>query len=405
MYLLAELRSFKYFIKGMPTQSLKEFLKYFETFFYFRFYGGYLKGKSLVQVRNNKFIRFLSKKILEHPDSIWGEYRRANDKNLRVVFTINAFKGIGGVEVWLYQMALELKKRGVKLLIYTKIIGAMSERATSTGIAVTSNISEVLKFKPNLVHLHHASNKDIFKLIQTLDKRIPIFNLIHGLVPVLCQPFLDESRKVAYGAVSKLAVESTSFITGISVNKIYLLKNFSPPQNIALTENSFDRGRAAIISSKVKMSYANKWSKLFKELSIDLDFYGNESSNMVLDYSDIINQYDFFLCTGKTAIDLMGFGKQVMLLEENLLGPAVVSGNFQFLSDMNFSLVNPLIDVIELDEMGILEKLKSNISRIKINNVEENNLTLFRENSLELATDHLISIYTSMIESPNLEIN
>jgi hypothetical protein len=72
---------------------------------------------------------------------------------------------------------------------------------------------------------------------------------------------------------------------------------------------------------------------------------------------------------------------------------------------MNFSLVNPLIDVIELDEMGILEKLKSNISRIKINNVEENNLTLFRENSLELATDHLISIYTSMIESPNLEIN
>jgi hypothetical protein len=30
MYLLAELRSFKYFIKGIPTQSLKEFLKYFE---------------------------------------------------------------------------------------------------------------------------------------------------------------------------------------------------------------------------------------------------------------------------------------------------------------------------------------------------------------------------------------
>jgi hypothetical protein len=201
----------------------------------------------------------------------------------------------------------------------------MSERATSNRIAVTSNISEVLKFNPNLVHLHHASNKDIFKLIQNLDKRIPIFNLIHGVAPVLCHPFLDESRKVVYGAVSKLAVESTSFITGISVNKIYLLKNFSPPHNIVLTENSFDRGRVAIVSSKVKMSNAIKWSKLFKELSIDLDFYGNKSSNIVLDYSDITNQYDFFLCTGKTAIDIMGFGKPVMLLEENLLGPAVVS--------------------------------------------------------------------------------
>jgi hypothetical protein len=153
------------------------------------------------------------------------------------------------------------------------------------------------------------------------------------------------------------------------------------------------------------MSYAIKWSKLFKELSIDLDFYGNESSNTVLDYSDIINQYDFFLCSGKTAIDLMGFGKQVMLLEENLLGPAVVSKNIKFLSDMNFSLGNPLIDVIELDEMGVVEKIKSNISQIKNNNFEVNNLALFGNNSLKLAADHLMSIYTSLMESSNLQTN
>jgi hypothetical protein len=72
---------------------------------------------------------------------------------------------------------------------------------------------------------------------------------------------------------------------------------------------------------------------------------------------------------------------------------------------MNFSLGNPLIDVIELDEMGILEKLKSNISQIKNNNFEENNLALFRENSLELAADHLMGIYTSLIESSSLQIN
>jgi hypothetical protein len=72
---------------------------------------------------------------------------------------------------------------------------------------------------------------------------------------------------------------------------------------------------------------------------------------------------------------------------------------------MNFSLGNPLVDVIKLDEIGILEKIKSSISQMKINNFEETNLTLFRENSLELAADHLTSIYTSLIESSNLQIN
>jgi hypothetical protein len=71
----------------------------------------------------------------------------------------------------------------------------------------------------------------------------------------------------------------------------------------------------------------------------------------------------------------------------------------------NLYLPCPLIDVIELGEMGVVEKIKSNISQIKNNNFEVNNLVLFRENSLKLAADHLMSIYTSLMESSNLQIN
>jgi hypothetical protein len=390
--LLKKILSIKYFIKAAPLCSLSSLVSYFEIFILFGFYTGFLKKKSLVEVRQDKFINYLSKKLRNEAHPVECTFVINRKLGIKVLFTINAFEGIGGVEQWLYQMTSELKARGVEILIFTGITGMMSDKATAKGIPVTSTISEALEFKPDLIHLHHSSSRHISSLLKSIDKNIPIFNLVHGVAPTLCMPFIDKTRRIEYGAVSKLAVQYTSFLTRVSVNRIYLLKNFFTQKSISYAPG-FTKQKAAIISSKVPEFYADKWSKLFQKLSIELDVYGNRRNNKIWDYSDVIAQYDFILCTGKTAIDIMGFGKPVILLEQNLLGPAVISENIKFLSDMNFSLASPLVDAVELDDGRALNILKDEINKLQKNEFYKNQKILLRENSLVTAVNQLIQIY------------
>jgi hypothetical protein len=80
-------------------------------------------------------------------------------------------------------------------------------------------------------------------------------------------PFIDKTRRIEYGAVSKLAVQYKSFLTRVSANRIYLLKNFFTQKSISYAPE-FTKQKAAIISSTVPEFYADKWSKLFRKLSI-----------------------------------------------------------------------------------------------------------------------------------------
>jgi hypothetical protein len=83
----------------------------------------------------------------------------------------------------------------------------------------------------------------------------------------------------------------------------------------------------------------------------------------------------------------MGFGKPVILLEQNLLGPAVISENIKFLSDMNFALSSPLVDVVELDDGRALNILRDEINKLQKNEFHKNQRILLRENSLVTAVN------------------
>jgi hypothetical protein len=147
--LLKKIRRIKYLIKAAPLCSLRGLVSYFEIFILFGFYRCFLNKKSLVEMRQDKFINYLSKKLRNQAHPVEWAFGKNRKLAMKVLFTINAFEGIGGVEQWLYQMTSELKARGVEILIFTGITGEMSDKATAKGIPVTSTISEALEFKPD----------------------------------------------------------------------------------------------------------------------------------------------------------------------------------------------------------------------------------------------------------------
>jgi hypothetical protein len=349
-----------------------------------------------MEIRQDKFIGYLSKNIPENAYSVNVNTNSQLKKKLKVVSTINKFKGIGGTEIWLQQMVLELNKRGIKCLIYTTYNGNKITKLTENGIFVTNEISVVTQFDPDLIHLQHATNKDILNLINHLSIKVPIFNLIHGVAPILEIPYQGNNRKIEYGAVSRITSEKVAFLTSININRVHLLRNFFYQHEINHT-NINSLSKCAVVSSKVNFHQRNLLAKLFKELSIDISFYGYKQDKMIKNYADLIHKYDFFLCSGKTTIDILGYGKPVILLEENLLGPAVVSENVEFLSSMNFALASPLVGAVELESKEILAALSFQIKRIAVNDFNETNDYLLKVNSIKVSADHLVHIYSKLL--------
>jgi hypothetical protein len=397
MQILKNLTRLKYLIKDAPYHSLDQMYGYLKLYVNSGFHKSHLKKKSLAEIRRDKLIRHLSESIPASSNKIGDASAYKNNRPLRVAFTINALKGVAGSEIWLSQMSKELHQRNIGCMIYTPNLGQQAEKIKLHGIYVTSTVADVIDFNPSLIHLQHASNKNIQKLINRLDNKKPIFNLIHGVAPTLELPYINDSRVIRYGAVSRLVAAKAAFLTCLSPGNINLLKNFFTQRTIPYNKIDIPR-RAAIVSSKVSPRQFELYKAIFEELSIKLDVYGNKLSNEIWDYSVIANEYDFFLCTGKTAIDILGFGKPVILLEENLLGPAVVDENIRFLSNMNFALASPLVEAVELGGENILPALKQEIARLQSTDVVKTNNYLLENNSIDVVVNQLIGIYSAMLE-------
>ena len=398
MKILKNLTRLRYLIKDAPYHSLGQLYRYMQLYLNSGFHKSHLKKKSLAEIRRDKLIRRLSEGIPASSNKIGVPSARKGNIPLRVAFTINALKGIAGSEIWLSQMSKELHQRNIDCMIYTPNPGPQAEKIKRQGIHVTSNAAEVIGFNPGLIHLQHASNAKIQQLINWLDNQKPIFNLIHGVAPTLELPYINDSRVISYGAVSRLVAAKVAFLTGLSPGNINLLKNFFTQRTIPCNKVDVPR-RAAIVSSKVSPRQFESYKAMFEELSINLDVYGNKLSNEIGDYSVIANDYDFFLCTGKTAIDILGFGKPVILLEENLLGPAVVDENIRFLSNMNFALASPLVEAVELGSENILPALKREIARLQSTDAVKTNNYLLENNSIDVIANQLTGIYSTMVET------
>ena len=388
----------RYFLKDVPYKSPSRISKFLNRYVKSGYYPNYIKGKTLEEIRSDKFIRFLIEnyvathlKNIGTPDSFLPNIER---RSLKIAFTINKLIRIGGTENWLREISKELHHQNIELMIYTPSQGSISTELKLNGITVTSQSEDVFKFKPSYLHLQHSTIPQITNLVNQLSIETPIFNLCHGIGPRIEAPYIDPKRQILYGGVSLLVRAFISFLTDIKPESIHLIKNFYSTERHFFHKTDTIR-KAAIISSNVSPQQFEDFKKIFKKLSIQLDIYGNNLANIINDYSQLAHEYDLFLCTGKTAVDILGIGKPVILLQENLMGPAVISENIEFLSSLNFALTTPLINVSRSDSKIILHSLKIEIENIRRDDADKRYDHLFRSNSIDVAIKNIINIYST----------
>jgi hypothetical protein len=392
--MLKKIISFKYFLQDIPLKSLKDLKLFLWMYFTFGFHEKHLKRKNLSEIRKDKLIVHLSNNLpslYTKKNLIESNY---NDK-VKILFTVNALNGTGGTEMWLSQILEKLESIGLNTLVFTPIEGKLYQSLLQKEYALTSSITEAYNFAPSVIHLQHYNNPQIKKLINLFDDTTPIFNLSHGVAPTLELPYINEHRRIEYGAVSRLVAAKIAFLVKKNINQIHLTKNFFNQQYIP-SNTKVRTGKYAVVSTKSGKKSTNRLSEILKELGHDLSVYGDSPERFITDYRQVIDKYDLFFATGKTALDILGYGKKVILFEDNMLGPAVLSSNLELLSNMNFALASPLIEAENIFNQNISTLIKQKLQSFTNDDEILRADYLLKNNSINAVSNELIQIYNHL---------
>ena len=384
----------KYLVKDFPILHIRSWLPYIHTYVKFGYHKNHIRHQPISKIRRDRFIQNLSLGV-GNSEKIFMLDKCVGERKLpqRVLITNSTIGGRSGTEVWIYEIYNWLSSKDIDVLVFAPNLNHKNPKTLSL-LPYTSSIREASKFKPDLIHLQHAGHHKISELLECFES-IPVFNLLHGISDQIELPLHPKNLKFLHGGVSRLICSKGAFLTK---QKTLLLKNFTdreatinPPKTPLV---------AAIVSTKTTSKSIKRVQEIFSSHKSTVKVFGHDSASFIWDYDapeTALTNCDIALCSGKTVIDLLGLGLNVMLYEDDLLGPVVTEKNYNFLSDMNFALASetvPAVNVFSSNSEIWLETQLRELSQI-----DPVTLTKLRnqENNIEVVGTQLLRAYSELM--------
>lgn len=305
---------------------------------------------------------------------------------LRVLLTNYYMKGLGGAQLYIRDLALELQRQGHEPLLYTTIAGPLCEELQAAGIPVTTKLRGQ-KLRPDIIH----GNGRLETLIALLHyPQTPAIFVAHSHMTWLTR-LPDHPRLRRCLGVSEICVAWLR-LGGVPEHKLGLLFNFVDLQRfLPRTPLPVQPSRALIFSN-----YANEQTHLpavraaCQQAGLPLDVIGAGVGNLVERPEERLGDYDLIFAKGKAAMEAMAVGAAVILCDFSGVGPLVTTTNFDQLRPLNFgfqALENPLQSEYVLPE----------ILRFNAADATQVQARLRTCASLESAVSHTVAIYREVI--------
>lgn len=252
---------------------------------------------------------------------------------MRVLFTNNTLAWRAGTELYLFDVARELKRLGHEVVAYSPHLKEVAELFREAGIPVVSNLAD-LPFRPDVIHGHH--HIETMTALTSLPG-VPAVYFCHGLVPWEEMPPVFP-RILRYVAVDEVCRERVVSEAAVPFEKVRLLLNFvdtdifrprqplpaRPARALAFSNNASEGNYAASVRAACE------------QFGVTLDMRGMGSGNPTNAPQDLLPQYDLVFAKARAAIEAMAVGCAVVLCDGAGLGPMVSTGNFAELRPNNF---------------------------------------------------------------------
>jgi hypothetical protein len=240
-----------------------------------------------------------------------------------------------GTVVYVFELAIGLKKNGYNVEVYTRLVGDTARELIKNGINTTDDLRQ-LKNIPDIIHAHHN--------LVTIDvlhrfKNTPVILFLHDRVSIyeipVKSPRILKYIAVDYNCLDRLLIDAKipEKYTGIiynwvNTNRFKLRKEFASSPSTALVFSNYakENNHYQVIASACK------------QYGLTLDVIGAGTGNYIKQPEEMLLKYDLVFAKAKAAMEALSTGAAVVLCDFHGLGEMVVPSNLNYLRKFNFGM-------------------------------------------------------------------
>jgi hypothetical protein len=309
---------------------------------------------------------------------------------LNVLITNICLNSRTGTELYVRDLALELRRQGHYPAVYTSIPGSIAEELQALDIPVSSDV-RALKSRHDVIHGHHW--KETLNAVLHYHG-IPAIFICHDYYSWHDAPPLHP-RIRRYLGVSLACIDRLRN-ADIPEESIRLMFNFVDLKRFLPRPPLPQRPRRALVFS----NYANDHTQLpavveaCRRAGLELDVAGEGVDKCTSRPEDMLGHYDIVFAKARAAMEAMAVGTAVILCDFTGLGPMVTSAEFDRLRLLNFGFQ-------ALEKPFHPESILLEICRYDQQDAVKVRDQLRSSAGLDQAVKELVDLYQEVIEEQN----
>lgn len=311
-------------------------------------------------------------------------------KGLRVLLTNHGLAERAGSELYVRDVALELRARGLRPAVFTRVPGLVSDELISAGVPVVGDLAD-LDAEPDLIHGHH--HLEAMTAMMAFPN-VPAVYMCHGTHAAAEYPprFPSIRRYIAVSASTRHRIHSAC---DVPVDDVAVLPNFVDVTRFPPRVPLPDQPRSLLILNKLAtgQNFGGLIAEVAESRGMTVRILGKASGSVSDDPASQMAASDLVVATGRTALEAMATGCQVLVAGESGLGGMVTSSRFDQMRSANFGRESM---VLPLDRNGLVAEL-ARYDPVDARAVQ----TLVREQAtLPVAVDRLMGVYQQALDEP-----
>jgi Glycosyltransferase Family 4 len=291
----------------------------------------------------------------------------------------------GGSEICLRDLALGLQRRGHRPIVYSPMLGEVSDEIRARGIPVVDDLRRVAE-PPDIIHGHH--------LVPTAEAlihfpKIPAIHVSHAWEFWVERPPKFPQIQL-YAAVSETIRDRLVHEEGIDPEKVVLSLNAVDLVRVPTRHRPLSPTLRRAICFTSGKAHVPILRAACEQMGVDFDTLGRCGDRMSSHPESELVNYDLVFATGRSAIEALCCGAAVVVCDDRGLGGYVNTENYDRFRRLNFAL-RSLTKTVSVENIAVeLEQYRAQEAALVAQRASA-------EASLDLQLDRFLDIYNSVL--------
>lgn len=307
---------------------------------------------------------------------------------MRILITNTSVAGRTGTEMYVYDLALGLLRRGHSPVVYSPRLGELARVLRSKTVPVVDDLRRIAAV-PDLVHGQH--NLETAAAVLNFPG-VPAVAFCHSWrFWVDAPPVLPRVRR--YVAVDETCLDRLVCECGVPPERTRLVFNSVDLERFRPRAPLPERPRRALVFSNYADAFTHTHAvrAACARTGIEVDVVGSASGSATDSPESKLSDYDMVFAKGRSALEALAVGAAVVLCDASGSGPLVTEAEFERLRRRNFgirALQSPLD----------AETIAAQIARYDAADAARVSQLVRASAGLEGMLDELVSLYEEVLE-------